>query len=211
MNKFAVAGIVQIETIVKVDRIPVEYSPVVNKPNTIFTNVGGDAYNECLALRALGNNVAFFTMTGKDNTDMIVKDKLISEADYVFPALDATPTAVILYDENRKQQIYEDIKNVRDVVYPIDPFKKNISDADCVVLANANFCRPLAKAVYLRLGDKEEKARNPVMASVGDAIRRQQALLAAQGISHMLEWNAGNHFVDADIRMAKGFAWLMKQ
>ena len=146
MNKFAVAGIVQIETIVKVDRIPVEYSPVVNKPNTIFTNVGGDAYNECLALRALGNNVAFFTMTGKDNTDMIVKDKLISEADYVFPALDATPTAVILYDENRKQQIYEDIKNVRDVVYPIDPFKKNISDADCVVLANANFCRPLAKA-----------------------------------------------------------------
>ena len=75
----------------------------------------------------------------------------------------------------------------------------------------ATSSRPLAKAVYLSLGDKEEKARNPVMASVGDAIRRQQALLAAQGISHMREWNAGNHFVDADIRMAKGFAWLMKQ
>ncbi len=145
MKKFAVAGIVQIETIVKVENIPVEYRPVVNRPNTIFTNVGGDAYNECLALRALGNEVRFFTMTGRDNTDMIVKDKLISEADYVYPALDATPSAVILYDENRQQQIFEDIKNVRDVVYPIDPFKKNIHDVDCVVLANANFCRPLAK------------------------------------------------------------------
>ncbi|MCR4657591.1 MAG: carbohydrate kinase family protein [Lachnospiraceae bacterium] len=146
MKKFAVAGIVQIETIVKVENIPVEYRPVVNRPNTIFTNVGGDAYNECLALRALGNEVMFFTMTGRDNTDMIMKDKLVSEADYVYPALEATPSAVILYDENRKQQIFDDIKNVRDVVYPIEPFKKNINDADCVILANANFCRPLAKA-----------------------------------------------------------------
>ena len=50
MARFAVAGIVQVETIVKVDEIPVQYSPVVNKPNTIFTNVGGDAYNERVAL-----------------------------------------------------------------------------------------------------------------------------------------------------------------
>ena len=51
MKKFAVAGIVQVETIVKVDSIPIEYSPVITRPDTIFTNVGGDAYNECLALR----------------------------------------------------------------------------------------------------------------------------------------------------------------
>ncbi len=70
---------------------------------------------------------------------------------------------------------------------------------------------PQTKAVYLSLGDKEEKARNQVMASVGNAIRRQDALLAEQGISHTLEWNAGNHFVEADLRMAKGFCWLMNQ
>lgn len=68
---------------------------------------------------------------------------------------------------------------------------------------------PLAKAVYLSLGDKEEKARNQVMASVGNAIRRQDVLLEEQGIRHTLEWNVGNHFVDADVRTAKGFAWLM--
>ena len=75
--------------------------------------------------------------------------------------------------------------------------------------ATAN--KPMAKAVYLSLGDKEEKARNQVMASVGNAIRRQEALLEEQGIRHTLEWNTGNHFVDADIRMAKGFSWLMNE
>ena len=44
-----------------------------------------------------GNDVRFFTVTGSDNTDIIVKDKLVSGADYVFPALSANPSAVILY------------------------------------------------------------------------------------------------------------------
>ena len=64
-------------------------------------------------------------------------------------------------------------------------------------------------AVYLSLGDKEEKTRNPVMAAVGDRIREAYALLKEQGIHTNLEWNQGNHFRDADIRTAKAFAWLM--
>ena len=69
--------------------------------------------------------------------------------------------------------------------------------------------KPLAKSVYLSLGDKEEKAKNPVMAQVGNAIRKQHELLMEQEINTILEWNAGNHFVDSDKRMAKGFAWLL--
>ena len=69
--------------------------------------------------------------------------------------------------------------------------------------------KPLAKSVYLSLGDKEEKAKNPVMAQVGNAIRKQHELLTEQEINTLLEWNAGNHFVDSDKRMAKGFAWLL--
>lgn len=68
---------------------------------------------------------------------------------------------------------------------------------------------PLATHVYLSLGDKEEKTKNPVMARVGDCIRRQHQLLAAQGVSTILEWNKGNHFQDFEERTAKGFAWLM--
>ena len=69
--------------------------------------------------------------------------------------------------------------------------------------------KPLAKSVYLSLGDKEEKAKNPVMAQVGNAIRKQHELLTEQEINTILEWNAGNHFVDSDMRMARGFAWLL--
>ena len=69
--------------------------------------------------------------------------------------------------------------------------------------------RPLAKSVYLSLGDKEEKAKNPMMAQVGDAIRKQHELLREQDVNTILEWNAGNHFVDSEKRMAKGFAWLL--
>lgn len=65
--------------------------------------------------------------------------------------------------------------------------------------------------VYLSLGDKEEKARNPVMATVGDRIRDAYELLKKQNINCILEWNKGNHFKDADLRTAKAFSWVMQK
>ena len=64
-----------------------------------------------------------------------------------------------------------------------------------------------SKAVYLSLGDKEEKARNPVMATVGACIREASDILKDKGIKTILEWNQGNHFKDAGLRTAKAFAW----
>lgn len=68
---------------------------------------------------------------------------------------------------------------------------------------------PHVQAVYLSLGDKESKARDPVMARVGDAVRQIHAHLDANCVRTVLEWNAGNHFREPDVRMAKGFAWLL--
>ena len=67
-----------------------------------------------------------------------------------------------------------------------------------------------ASSVYLSLGDREEKTKNPVMASVGNRIREASVLLQSSGVHTVLEWNPGNHFVDADRRMAKAFAWAME-
>lgn len=69
--------------------------------------------------------------------------------------------------------------------------------------------KPMADSVYLSLGDKEEKARNPVLASVGVKIKEAYDLLSQEGIQTTLEWNPGNHFRDADIRTAKAFAWAI--
>ena len=71
--------------------------------------------------------------------------------------------------------------------------------------------RPQTGSVYLSLGDKEEKTRNPMMAAVGVRIREAHELLKGQGIKTVLEWNPGNHFRDADIRTAKAFAWAMRK
>ena len=65
------------------------------------------------------------------------------------------------------------------------------------------------RRVYLSLGDREEKVRNPVMAAVGENIRGAYDCLAGQGVECVLEWNKGNHFKEPDIRTAKAFAWLI--
>lgn len=69
--------------------------------------------------------------------------------------------------------------------------------------------RPQTGSVYLSLGDREEKTRNPVMAAVGARIREAHELLKGQGVDTVLEWNPGNHFKDSDIRTAKAFAWAL--
>ncbi len=67
------------------------------------------------------------------------------------------------------------------------------------------------RAVYLSLGDREERTRNPVMAAVGDRIREIHDLLEERRVACTLEWNSGNHFKDADLRTAKAFAWVLNR
>lgn len=62
--------------------------------------------------------------------------------------------------------------------------------------------------VYLSLGDREEKTRNPVMSKVGDSIREIYDWYTAKGVNCCLEWNKGNHFKEPDLRTAKAFAWI---
>lgn len=73
--------------------------------------------------------------------------------------------------------------------------------------AEANPIR--AKAVYLSLGDREEKTKHPVLSVVGDGVRRQEELLKKSGVLTTLEWNPGGHFQDPVQRTVKGFLWLL--
>lgn len=71
--------------------------------------------------------------------------------------------------------------------------------------------KPRTKAIYLSLGDKEERTRSRTMAAVGDNIRQMEELLREQSVRTILEWNPGNHFREPEVRCAKGFAWCMCQ
>ena len=146
MGKFLVAGVVQRETIVKVDNIPIGYMGITERPNTIFTSTGGDANNESLALKWLGNSVDLMSMVGEgESMDLVNPPGCEVElvTDYVLPRLADTPIAVLFYDENRKQQIFEDIKNLGDVPYDLALFRERAKRAEMLVVSDANFCRPL--------------------------------------------------------------------
>ena len=49
----------------------------------------------------------------------------------------------------------------------------------------------------------KKKTRNPVMATVGHAIRSVHETIYDSGINTILEWNHGNHFKDVDIRIGE--------
>lgn len=70
----------------------------------------------------------------------------------------------------------------------------------------------LARKVYLSLGDREERTKNPVLSRVGEGIRQQYEEAKEQiGEENcVLQWNAGNHFTEIWKRCTKGFSWCME-
>ncbi len=149
MSRFLVAGVTQIETIVRVDKIPVNYAPITSVYDSIFTATGGDAYNESLALKWLGDEVCFMSIVGRNHDLGMINPpdrKITLSTEYIIPQMKETPTEVVLYDKERKQQIFEDLKDLRDNVYDMSMVAPIAESCDMMVLANANFCRPFAKA-----------------------------------------------------------------
>ncbi len=67
--------------------------------------------------------------------------------------------------------------------------------------------------VYLSLGGKEEKTKNPLMASVGINTRNQLSIFKKDSLieSVTLEMNPGGHFADTAMRVAKGINWIFKE
>ncbi len=65
--------------------------------------------------------------------------------------------------------------------------------------------------VYLSLGDREEKTRNPIMSKVGGNIHEIFGWYTEKGVNCCLEWNKGNHFKEPDLRTAKAFAWIINR
>ncbi len=145
MSKFIVAGITQIETIVKVKELPIAFTPYAGERDTIFISAGGDAFNESLALKWLGDEVEFMTVVGKKQDLSIFNpaDREVSlSTDYVLPIIKDTPIEVLLYDARRKKQHFEDLKDIRDAQYDMSLVEPLVPECDMIVLSNVNFCRP---------------------------------------------------------------------
>ncbi len=182
MSRLIVAGITQIETIVKVKELPIAFEPYICEKDTIYIAAGGDSFNESLALKWLGDEVEFMTVVGK-NQDLSIFNPAGREVnlstEYVLPILEETPHDVLLYDARRKKQHFEDLKDVRDAKYDMSLVDPLIPQSDMIVLSNVNFCRPfihLAKdngkklAVKIHSFKREKEIYNEDFLSNADII-----------------------------------------
>ena len=71
--------------------------------------------------------------------------------------------------------------------------------------------RPVrAKRIYLSLGDRESRARDPRLARVGECTQMAVEIFRGDGAETCFEWNAGNHFQDPMGRMERAVRFLKK-
>ena len=64
--------------------------------------------------------------------------------------------------------------------------------------------------VYFSLGDRESRTKNELLRRTEDMTRALSAALRERGTESVFELNPGGHFKDAETRVARGLAWLMR-
>ena len=67
------------------------------------------------------------------------------------------------------------------------------------------------RSVYLSLGDKESHTRNKLLAAVEENTIEIEKYLVSQGMNATYERNPGNHYQDAELRVARGIKWTLEE
>lgn len=65
------------------------------------------------------------------------------------------------------------------------------------------------QSLYLSLGDREHRTKNEQMRNVASHTQMLYEHFQKQGINSIFESNPGNHFQDADQRLARGIHWIL--
>ncbi len=64
-------------------------------------------------------------------------------------------------------------------------------------------------AVYLSLGDLESRVKNRFLCQTGHCMEELYSDYLEKGIASVFELNPGNHYKDANLRLAKGISWTL--
>lgn len=147
--KITVSGLINIETTLRVENFPIQYTPVRYPFFGVNSTVSGVGYNLARALSVLGDSVTLLSLIGRDPAAELVrkalKDCQIGD-NFILSHIEKTAQSVILYDADGRRQINVDLKDIQEQVYSEDLFLQAASQAALVALCNINFSRPLLKA-----------------------------------------------------------------
>lgn len=145
MPKLLVSGLINIETTLRVESFPIQYTPVCYPFFGVNSSVSGVGYNIACALTRLGDDVRLLSLIGRDPTAALVRDALERDgipAHNVLPLLEQTAQSVILYDGEGRRQINVDLKDVQETPYPASRYAQAAAGCSLLVLSNINFSRP---------------------------------------------------------------------
>ncbi len=67
-----------------------------------------------------------------------------------------------------------------------------------------------SERLYLSLGDREDRSRNPILRTVRDHTEQLASHLEQKGLRVTWELNPGNHFMEPELRTAKGIRALLE-
>lgn len=145
MARILVAGLINVETTLRIDAFPLPYHPVHYAFNRVHSSVSGVGYNVAKALRTLGHDVRLLSLVGRDAAADLVRRALKDDGlDSAGVRADLAETAqsVILYDPAGRRQIHVDLKDIQERSYPRSAFEQALAGCDAAVLCNINFARP---------------------------------------------------------------------
>ena len=146
MSKIVIAGLVNMETTVKVGEFPIAYCPIHYPFYGVNSCPAGAAFNVSLALKKLGDEAVLLSFLGDDSLAGLITAHLGRhgiEDRYLLKQLDESPQSVILYDDAGRRQIYCDLKETQDMHYPVALFEEAAQQADLLCICNSNFNRGL--------------------------------------------------------------------
>ena len=149
MNNILVSGHIGIEITAKITQFPIEYTPIEYEFYGVNTTVASVGYNIVKAIKTLGGDPIFFSVTGNDIYRNIILNEIENigiNTEYVLPIAEKTSQSVILYNGN-KRKIICDLKNVQEIKYPIEKIDEIINTIDMAILCNINYSRELLKKV----------------------------------------------------------------
>jgi len=155
MSNILVAGNVNIETTLRVEKFPIEYSSVNHCSFGINSEVSGVSYNVARSLKTLGSQVRLAAMTATDTLSEVVIARLKSEGfdpTFLSQQLAQTPQAVVIYDPGGQRQTNTDLKNLQEQEYPVAWLEQALADCALFIPGNVNFARPwlaMAQARYI--------------------------------------------------------------
>lgn len=147
-NTIYVSGLLNFETILNVEKFPIEYFPIDYPFFGITSSVSGTAFNISKALTTLGDKALLSSHVGDD----LLGRTIINEAkkckisiNNIKTTLEQTPNIVVLVDRYKNVQTYCDLKNVQELANDYEVEKEALEASDLVVLCNSNFNRPLLR------------------------------------------------------------------